>query len=1258
MKVIVKTFFWPLIFVSLVQLASSSLQFVLPVLIHHILAYIESEDETIPRSRGVILALGMFVVNIMVSFLSGQFNKQITELGLEVRSALISMIYRKALVLSPKSRNNKGSAGEITNHMSTDAEKWTKDLFWVICWVTVPFEILVASVMLYNVLGWSVLCGLFTIVVITPIQGKAGRFFDSAGDARLEAMDSRVRIMSELLSHIKNIKLYGYEPHFKDKATSYREQEINLLRQTGKVMSLLTIIFTCLPLFMAFVSFAVYASVGGPGFTQGDMNAQVIFVSVSLFSLLYRPIGIMSRLAESTIGLRVATRRVQKFLLKEEQDPLAIERDPNVPKDPNVPLIQIENGTFAWAPEHENPAEEDNDAGGGDNDDESSQEQITETTALLTAEQNSSNGPALVGINASFARGSLTAVVGRVGQGKSSLLSAMIGDMYKREGHVRIYGSVAYVPQQAWIINATVRDNIVFGKPFDQERYGRVLFASGLLPDLQVLAAGDQTEIGERGINLSGGQKQRVSLARAAYLNADIYLLDDPLSAVDAHVDQHLWEHLLGPTGLLKDKTRVLVTHGIHHLEQVDHILLIRDGRIKEAGGYTHLMKANDVFYNLIKEFSIGRKKKVKHASTSSNTTGDEDESSTIADEVDSVKGGGEHEAADGGLVDEENTQVGIVGWSTFKAYCEAMSYYYFTITVLLYLVWEIFQQSVPFWLEYWTRVANTTTHTVIYFLSVYAALVIAYIAVDVYLTYVSNVHACLRASIVLHENLLARVLRLPMCFFDVTPQGRVLNRFSSDISCIDETVPDSFLSLLTCFFNLLGTLFILTFATPAFIATLPVMALIILVIQRYYIKTSSMLRRLESISKSPLYQHFDETLNGVSSIRAMGIQSRFIDENAARSDRFANAYYSSMMINRWLNVRLEALSTLSVLIVALLAVGNKDSLSPSIAGLALSNSLSLTYNVIWTLRSYCDLAGDLVAVERVHEYSNKRTEAPNSIAIELPHNWPSQGRVSFKNYSARYRQGLDLVIKNVSFEVNPGQRIGIVGRTGAGKSSLTLALFRIIEAADSYWARASAQDGHFNDGTNVEPLIDGGHIEIDEVDISTLGLKDLRQRLSIIPQDPTLFSGTIRENLDPFDQATDAEIWEALDRAHLKDYISSLTNGLSFEVAQNGENLSVGQRSLLCLARALLRKSKVLVLDEATAAVDVETDELIQKTIRKEFQDRTILTIAHRIKTIMDYDKILVLEKGQVEEYDTPANLLRKKGLFYSLAEQAGETH
>ncbi|KAF9347371.1 hypothetical protein BGX26_001151 [Mortierella sp. AD094] len=1289
--VIFKTFWKEFLVLVVFQLVRSGLQFVLPVLLQQVLIFIESpsgslsgsesgEEAIYTRDYGVALAICMLLVSFTLSVLMGQYYARMVEISFQIRSALVSMIYRKALVLSPGARKS-ATSGEITNHMSTDAEKWVANLVWMPMWISVPVEITVATFLLYRLLGWSVFCGISVIAVVTPLQGWAGHLMDSVKTAKMEAQDSRVRLMTEILANIKIIKLYSYVEAFQEKVLMFRNKEVAHLRRAGTIDSFMTIIYSCLPLLMAFVSFSVYATVGGPGFTPGEINAQTIFVSISLFGLLNRPVGVMSMVMEGTIGIRVAMRRIQGFLLKEEMDRNVVLHINELPQNARTPVIQIADATLAWSPDLSSPNQSHLDGA-----------EDTETTTLLSSDAIKAAEPTLFDINISIARSSLTAVVGRVGQGKSSLLSALTGDMYKRRGTIKIFGSVAYIPQQAWIVNATLRENIVFGKPFDQQKYDRILFACGLLPDIEILDAGDLTEIGERGINLSGGQKQRVSLARAAYQDADIYLFDDPLSAVDAHVDQHLWQHLIGPKGLLNQKTRVIVTHGIHHLEEVDHILMIKAGYIEESGNYSVLMKAKKAFYQLIKEFSVTYKAKkaasktgkgsakddgigaavaaIKSdtgsasSSTSASTTtsddGNEAESITAVEEA-KVKGKGSGE-----LIEEEHVQDGIVQWKIFATYCKAMSYYYFIITISLFVIWEAFQLGVPLWLEHWIRVSETTDKPVYYFLGVYAALVVAYMMVDVYLTYVSKVAACMQASVVLHNDAIERVMRLPMSFFDSTPQGRVLNRFSSDVAGIDESIPFSLLQTITCLFNLAGNLLIVSFATPMFMITIPPLALLFWITQKYYSRTSSMLKRLESTTKSPIYQHFSESLHGVTSIRAMQLQERFIIENANLVDKYANALYAWSMTNRWMNFRLEVLATLVVFTSTLLAVLNKDTLSPSLAGLALSFTLVLVDEITWLLRIFTRFQGDLVSVERVHGYSVKNTEAPLVTGVKIPEQWPSKGHVIFKNYSARYREGLDLVLKNISFEVQPGNKVGIVGRTGAGKSSLTLALFRIIEAADSYWARMSEQEGAAKDLRlaqlqdqllSISSSGDGGSIEIDGLDISTLGLRDLRKHLAIIPQDPTLFAGSVRENLDPFHEAEDSELWTALERAHLRDHISSLPGGLSFEVSQNGDNFSVGQRSLICLARALLRKTKILILDEATAAVDVETDELIQRTIRKEFKDRTVLTIAHRIKTVMDSDKILVLEKGRVQEYDSPKELLKKKeSLFYRLAEQSGE--
>ncbi|KAF9180847.1 hypothetical protein BGZ50_005879 [Haplosporangium sp. Z 11] len=1262
--------------IMIFRIVASTLTYVLPTLMNELLGFIGSYDTDTPQpvELGIILAFGMFFASLLNSFFMAQYFQAAMNFGVEVRTALIAMIYRKSLKLSSAAKQ-KSTAGEINNHMSVDAERWPDAVTFMPMFVSIPYELSIALWLLYQQIGWSVFVGLATILIMMPVQGLVAKAFTKAKSQKLEAMDQRIRLMNEILSGIKIVKLYGWEDSFKERVKVFRNRELSRLRYIGTVFSFMSIMFQSMPLLVTLVSFSVYATVGGPNFTPGEINAQRMFVSISLFGMLNRPIGMLSHILAQTIGVTVATSRIQKFLLAEEILGSTTESIKTLPQDPNVPIVEIKDAVFAW--ETEGPEVETEKEKKQREKMEAKKQKQLEKEALKAGKPipekdvpiEKNYGPTLTNINLTIERGALTAVVGRVGQGKTSLLNAIIGDMYKRQGTVKVYGRMAYVAQQAWIVNATLKDNIVFGNTFDQARYDHILMACGLLPDIEMLPAGDLTEIGERGINLSGGQKQRVSLARAAYEDADVYLLDDPLSAVDAHVDQHLWQNLIGPKGLLKDKTRILVTHAIHHLEQADQIVVIKDGEISETGKYDALMDAHKAFYQLIKDYSVNEGKKRKDKSKAGGNDSDDDVSdgSTQNGEDKDAKTITVKKDDKAELVAEEKMVHGSVAWSVYTIYAKAASYKYSLLVVILFIVGQSFQIGTNVWLKHWTSVAQSGSYNLGEFLGVYAVLVIAFMAMSVTVTWVTMVLAAIRASTRLHERLLSTMLRLPMSFFDTTPLGRIVNRFSSDIFSVDELTPWNFINVFMCGASVLGSIVVIGMTTPIFLVMVPPLVIIYLLVQSFYIRSSRALKRIDSVSKSPIYQHFSETLAGVTTIRALAANERFIADNAAKTDIAANAYFSWIITNRWLQIRLEGLGSTVVLSAALFAVLGRKTLGPANAGLALSYAMSVTQDITWLVRSYCDLNNQLVAVERVDEYANKNPEAPAETDVKLPENWPNEGRVEFKNYSTRYREGLDLVIRDISFTVEPAEKIGIVGRTGAGKSSLTLALFRIVEAANSHWAKASHNGADMDadptkkdeiaDLEKVEVEADGGSIWIDGVDISTVGLKYLRQHLAIIPQDPTLFVGTVRENLDPFDELEDAELWEALERAHLKDHISSLAGGLSFKVSQNGDNFSVGQRSLICLARALLRKTKILVLDEATAAVDVETDELIQKTIRKEFKDRTILTIAHRIKTVMDSDKILVLEKGRVEEFEPPATLLqRPNSLFYSLAQQAGE--
>ncbi|KAF8948891.1 Multidrug resistance-associated protein 1 [Haplosporangium gracile] len=1267
--------------IVLTRVVSTTLVYLQPVLLGRILDFTmapSSTDEPAlqPLSYGIYLAVLMFLVSLISSVTGAQLLQLNAERGMEIRSGLIGLIYRKSLKLSPEARQTQ-TAGAISNHMSVDAEKWTTALNTLPQWVSAPIELLVALWMLYRQLGWCSLVGLVTVVGLIPIQNKVSDIFSEIKNTKLTTMDHRIRLVTEMLTSIKTVKLYAWEDAFKARIAGYREIEMAVLRRFGVVYAGMTLIFST-TMFMSLLSFGIYAAVGGPGGTPGEITPHVIFVSLSLFGLLSRPISSMDTLLSSTTSILVATRRIQAFLLSEE---LPIDSK-SVLSGLGEDDVVVRDAVLSWHKQVTDDQVNSNIQDGRD-------DNVTgdENTPLLAPPSPPSETvviprvPTLNNINFRLRAGSLTAIVGRIGSGKSSLLSALIGDMYKYQGSVQVRGSIAYVSQQAWILHSTVKDNILFGKPLDQERYEAVILACCLQQDLDMLPAGDQTEIGERGINLSGGQKQRVSLARAAYQDADIYLLDDPLSAVDAHVDQHLWKNLIGPGGLLKDKTRLLVTHGLYHLSEVDQVLVMKDGTISENGHFDELLAAKRGFYQLNLEFSVTankhRKKSANRTATSPTNTTLETGSET-ADDTDAAtvvtpagttsnqdtktSNNDEELKPAAGLVTAEKMVSGGVGWHMFMVYAKAASYTNIIFIIIFYILVEVAQVGTSFWLRYWSDAGSgQDKYSVVQFLVIYAAFTLAYMAFNMVLFYVANVLAAVRGARHMHDRLLENLLRQPMAFFDVTPVGRIINRFSTDVDAIDENIIWNLIDIVYCLVAIGGTLVVISISTPEFLYAVPFLTLCYLYIQSYFLSSSQALKRFMSVSKSPLYQHFSETLAGVSTIRAMSVKSRFIRVNGEKADLSAETQLAFGMGNRWLKVRLEFLGALIVFDAALLAVLSKGNglVGASLVGLSLTYAMNITGDITYLVRSWAEMSNQLISVERIEEYAELPQEAPLDTGVALPEGWPAEGKIVFKNFSARYREGLEPVLKNVSFEVAPGEKVGIVGRTGAGKSSLTLALFRMIEAKDSYWARTTTASSHDALGGDLGER-GGGSIEIDGVDISTLGLKTLRSHLSIIPQDPTLFAGTIRENLDPFHESTDAELWTALERAHLKPLISSLFGGLSYEVASNGENFSVGQRSLICLARALLRKTKILVLDEATAAVDVETDDLIQQAIREEFKDRTVLTIAHRIKTVMDSDKILVLEKGEIEEYERPEVLLRRRegSLFFRLAEQAGEVH
>ncbi|XP_066545948.1 multidrug resistance-associated protein 1 [Amia ocellicauda] len=1190
---------------TLCLMVHDAFMFSIPQVLSLLLGFMRDEDA--PLWKGYFYAALMFLLSCLQSLFNHQYMYSCFTVGMRVKTAVMGLVYRKSLVINSAARRTC-TVGEIVNLVSADTQKLMDFVVYFNAVWLAPIEVALCLFFLWQHLGPSALAGIATVILIFPLNGFIAKKRSKLQEVQMKHIDGRIKLMNEILNGIKILKFYAWEKAFLERVLGYREKELKALKKSQILYSISIASFNSSSFLIAFAMFGVYVMID----EKNVLDAQKVFVSMALINILKTPLSQLPFAMSTTMQAIVSLKRLGKFLCQEELKPESVERAPLSPEGNSV---LVENGTFSWSKE---------------------------------------GPPCLKRISVKVPHGSLVAVVGHVGSGKSSLLSAMLGETEKRSGRVSVKGSVAYVPQQAWIQNATLGDNIVFGHERKENWYQRVVEACALLPDLEILPAGDATEIGEKGLNLSGGQKQRVSLARAVYRKADVYLLDDPLSAVDAHVGQHIFDKVIGPKGLLKDKTRVLVTHGLSFLPQADLILVLVDGEITEMGSYLELLGRHGAFADFIAAFANSdRKESATHRGTRKSSSrlsvtdympvsrdlsqeqlisGDTGSPSLQNVEPRSDTDQDQEPEDVGKLTDVDRARTGRVKLEMYMEYFKTIGLALILPIIFLYAFQQAASLSYNYWLSMWADdpIVNGTQLNTDLKLGVYGVLGFAQ-GVAIFGTTVAISVGGIIASRHLHQDLLNNVLHSHMSFFERTPSGNLLNRFSKEVDAIDCMIPDGLKMMLGYLFKLLEVCIIVLLATPfAAVIILP-LTLFYSFVQSFYVATSCQLRRLESVSRSPIYTHFNETVQGASVIRAFGEQSRFILQTNHRVDYNQTSYFPRFVATRWLAVNLEFLGNMLVLAAAILSVMGKGTLSPGIVGLAVSHSLQVTGILSWIVRSWTDVENNIVAVERVKEYTETPKEATWTMENSpLPPAWPQTGTIQFQGYGLQYRKGLEWALKGITLQIKEQEKVGIVGRTGAGKSSLALGIFRILEAAK-------------------------GEIYIDGVNIAEIGLHELRSRITIIPQDPVLFSGSLRMNLDPFDSYSDEEVWTALELAHLKTFVSGLPDKLDHECSEGGENLSLGQRQLVCLARALLRKTKILVLDEATAAVDLETDNLIQSTIRSQFEECTVLTIAHRLNTIMDYTRVIVMDKGQIVEMDTPANLISSRGHFYRMCREAG---
>ncbi|KAJ2514082.1 hypothetical protein H4217_005958 [Coemansia sp. RSA 1939] len=1233
------------------KLLQDLMQFAQPVLLARLIEFVASHATNNPQpiSNGVFYAIVMFVCQMVLTVFLHQYNHLCKVTGINAKSGLVAAIYRKTLRLSNEARQEY-TTGSIITMFSVDVQNVTTAANTAHMVWSSPLQIILGIYLLYSTLGWSVFAGVGVMVTAIPINSWLARRMKKLYVEQMKNKVKRTSLTEEALSGISVLRLYAWEQPFLQRIQNVRESlELVMLRRFGKGYALGGVSTVAIPFLVSFVTFLTYALFDGV--SHGPLTAQRIFVPISLFNLIKGPLTLLPTFVATQVEAAVAIGRIQAFLLGGELDPDSITH-----------IESASQANMTTTPPQLPPHQPDS---------------VTETTAVKVTNGKfrwSTTGQVVLdNINFTVGIGEHLAVIGSVGSGKSSLASALLGDMKRDQGRATIRGDVAYVAQQPWIMNATLRDNILFGLQYDSEFYSYVVEACALLPDFENLPAGDLTEIGEKGINLSGGQNARVSLARAVYSRADVYILDNPMSAVDAHVGKHIFEHVLGPSGLLRSRTRIHITSAIPYIKRCDSVVLLQDGIQLESGSVEDLMECRGEVYKLVQKYggdspsnaaevasstilstSTTSLKAVGRASTPSSRsslTNDSDGKQLGRRSIDSfppssnrllqrttmqpVANGSEPHNV---LIEKEVSAVGKVSMSSYTSYLRDCTF----SGAIIYAVGIVVNQGMlvlsNVWLKIWSTAneahesddsSKAPPHSLAFYMSVYAGLGLCAAAAS-YIRFDTLWQVCVANSArATHNKMLNAVFCAPKSYFDTTQQGRILQRFSRDQGSVDQKIPRSVATWSINIVNVTFSLIVISVSLPAFAVIIIPVIVLFSHYRNYYLETSRTLKRLDSTSRSPVYAGFQESLVGASTIRAYRMSEQFFVENMRRNDVNQRCYYALIALDSWLSIRLEWISAFIVFGAALLGVlsllyGKADA---GLVGLAVAYSLQSTQQLSYMLRTGCDVENNMCDYVRIQEMQQLPSEADLIIENNRPkESWPDQGMVEFKNYSTRYREGLDLVLKDLTFRVMPRQKVGIVGRTGAGKSSLTLALFRIIEAAE-------------------------GKILIDGEDIFKYGLFDVRSKLSIIPQDPVLFAGTVRENLDPFGSYPDQEIWNALQHAHLAEYIRTKEEGLEFEVMQNGSNFSVGQRQLICLARALLKRAKVLVLDEATAAIDNSTDAIIQESIRKEFKDCTVLTIAHRLNTIIDSDMILALDNGKIAEYDTPQNLLSKEnGLFKEL--------
>ncbi|EDW02798.1 probable multidrug resistance-associated protein lethal(2)03659 [Drosophila grimshawi] len=1219
----------------------------------------ETPESAYYYAAGVIACSALNVI-IMHPYMLGTMH-----VGMKMRVGICSMIYRKALRLS-KTALGDTTAGHIVNLMSNDVGRLDLATIFVhYLWVG-PLETIFITYLMYLEIGIAAVFGVAFMLLFIPMQAWLGKKTSGLRMRTALRTDERVRMMNEIIAGIQVIKMYAWELPFEQMVAFARKKEINAIRHVSYIRGILLSFIIFLTRVSIFLSLVGYVLLGT------FLTPEKAFVITAYYNILrttmtvFFPQGI-SQMAEALISIK----RVRNYMLYEETDVSD--------KSLELPLASPgSNQTTVHSKlEHEQerlltP---------------SSLPHINENAVLSEAQISikdlkakwdvSSPDYTLNGVNLRVQPGTMLGIVGRTGAGKSSLIQAILGELTAESGEIHVNGSFSYASQEPWLFTGTVRQNILFGQAMDKRRYAQVVKNCALERDFELLPFGDKTIVGERGASLSGGQKARISLARAVYRQTAIYLLDDPLSAVDTHVARHLFEKCM--RGYLRERIVILVTHQLQFLQHADQIVIMEKGQVSAVGTYESLRESGLDFAAMLADSSRDEHGIEERSRSRSGSASDKRRNSELS--LLSLADSCLDESSAAQMHVQESQEHGRIGLGLYNKYFKAGGgFFAFFVMMGFCVLSQVMASLGDYFLAYWvdkkggsvrsmnenstpilnstnSPATNDTTAIVSHVLEsrmsmwlhelgwsvdaemldtyIFTIITIATIAVTLARSFLFF-NLAMRASIRLHNSMFHGITRAAMYFFNTNPSGRILNRFSKDMGQVDEILPAVMMDVIQIFLALGGIVIVIAIVNPLFLVPTFVLGIIFYQLRTFYLKTSRNVKRLEAITRSPIYSHMAASLTGLSTIRAFGAQRVLISEFDNHQNLHSSAFYMFISTSRAFGYWLDCFCVIYIGIITL-SFFIFPPANGGVVGLAITQAMGMTGMVQWGMRQSAELENTMTAVERVVEYEDIEPEGALEAPADKkpPKTWPEHGKIAFEELSLRYFPDpkSEYVLKSLNFVIRAREKVGIVGRTGAGKSSLINALFRLS----------------YTDGS----------ILIDKRDTQVMGLHDLRSKISIIPQEPVLFSGTMRYNLDPFDEYTDEKLWSSLDEVKLKDVVADLPSGLQSKITEGGTNFSVGQRQLVCLARAILRENRILVMDEATANVDPQTDALIQTTIRNKFKECTVLTIAHRLHTIMDSDKVLVMDAGRVVEFGTPHELLTcaESKVFHDMVKQTGKS-